>query len=646
MKKRFVILLLFVGISFLISPDVFGQQTLRDSLINRLETAKKTEQIGIYVELSRLHLATSLVAALNFAEEALLLSEELDDKKGKADALNRKGNVYFFLADYEKSLGFYLESLALREELGEQEGIAGSYSNIALIYSEFNDNDRAIAYTQKSYETFKDLADKPKMGICLNNLTYLHLQTKQYSIALDYGQKTLELFNEIEDPSGISDALNNLGDIYKETGKFDEALLYHRQSLNLNIETENPYSTANSRYNIAQLHMKTGEYEKVIQNLSEGLPIAIDLQSNDLIKDMYKLMADYYESQKDYLKALEFYDLHTQVADSIYNQESNDRIAAMQVKFEAESKTEEIKLLKQDQDIKNLQTKKQKNLIKYLIISSLLITAFGFIGLNSYRRKRSINEQLRDQNFEYFYTNRDLSLSENNLRDLNTTKDKFFSIIGHDLINPFQALLGLAELLHDECNEISKEDIRKYSHLINISANNLFNLLQNLLHWASAQTGKLNYEPVDFNLFNQVEDTIALLRANAEEKHILLVNETDKMIRIHADVNIFSTVLRNLVSNAIKYTSRDGFIRVQSEETESAIQVEVEDNGIGIPQENMDKLFNLEKTFSTKGTFEEEGSGLGLILCKEFTEKNGGQIWADSIPGQGSRFIFTVPKMN
>jgi signal transduction histidine kinase len=136
------------------------------------------------------------------------------------------------------------------------------------------------------------------------------------------------------------------------------------------------------------------------------------------------------------------------------------------------------------------------------------------------------------------------------------------------------------------------------------------------------------------------------LRANAEEKHILLVNETDKDIQIHADVNIFSTVLRNLISNAIKYTSSDGFIRVRSEETETAIQIEVIDNGIGIPQENMDKLFNLEKTFSTKGTSEEEGSGLGLILCKEFTEKNGGQIWADSVQGQGSRFFFTVPKKN
>ena len=180
--------------------------------------------------------------------------------------------------------------------------------------------------------------------------------------------------------------------------------------------------------------------------------------------------------------------------------------------------------------------------------------------------------------------------------------------------------------------------------MINISAKNLFNLLQNLLHWAGAQTGKLKYEPVEFNLHKQVEDTISVLRANAEEKKILLLNEANQKVRITSDKNIFSTVLRNLVSNAIKYTSSEGLIRVRSEETGNYIQVEVEDNGVGIPEENMEKLFILEKTFSTKGTSEEDGSGLGLILCKEFVEKNGGELWADSVPGQGSRFFFTIPK--
>jgi len=645
MKQHSVILLLLLCMGFSVSKNSFSQQNATDSLENRLESANKSEKINIYTELSRIHLNTSLVAALNFAEEALLLSEELNDKKGKADALNRKGNVYFFFAEYEKSLGYYLESLALRQELNELEGIAGSYSNIALIYSEFNDNEKAIDYTLRSYNTFLDLGDKQKMGVCLNNLTYLHLQTKQYPTALDYGLKTLELYTEINDLSGISDALNNLGDLYKETEKYDEALSYHLQSLDFNTQTGNLFSIANSKYNIAQLYFETDNYEKGFQYLSEGLPIAIELQSNDLIMDMYKEMASYYDNNSNYRKALEYHNLYRQVADTIFNQESNDRIAAMQVKFEAERKNEEIQLLKQDQNIRNLQKKKQNNLITYLVVTSLLFLAFGIIGLNSYRTKKSTNELLRDQNIQYFYSNRDLSHSENQLRELNTTKDKFFSIIGHDLINPFQALLGLTELLHDHGEEISRDDVKKYSHLINISANNLYNLLQNLLQWTSAQTGKLKYEPVNFNIYHQVEETISLMKANAEKKQILLLNDVNKEFQIFADSNIFDAVLRNLISNAIKYTSAEGLVRIRSEESEDAIQIEVADNGTGIPPENLNKLFDLEKTFSTKGTSEEEGSGLGLILCKEFVERNGGEIWADSVPGQGSIFIFTIPKI-
>ncbi len=644
MIKRFAILLVILGVAFAITKPALCQKHVIDSLKTRLESAEKSEKISTYIDLSLIHLNTSLVAALNFAEQALLLSEELNDKKGKADALNRKGNVYFLFAEYEKSLEFYLESLELREELGDHEGIAGSYSNIALIYSEFNDNEKAIEYTLKSYQTFLEIGGKKKMGTCLNNLAYLHLETKQYPAALDYGLKTLELYNELGDSAGISDALNNLGDIYKETDKYDEALSCHLQSLELSTELDNSFSIANSRFNIAQLYFKIGDYENGFRYLSEGLPLAVKLQSKDLIMDMYSLMSHYYNIQSNYAKALEYHDLYRQVADSIYNEESNDRIAAMQVKFEAERKNEEILLLKQDQDIRDLQKKKQSDLIRYLILSSLLVMVFGLLGLHSYRRKKNTSEQLREQNIQYYYANKELRQSENNLHELNTTKDKLFSIIGHDLINPFQALLGLAQLLHDHITEINFEDRKKYCHLINLSAHNLYNLLQNLLQWTSVQTGKLKYEPTEFNLYNNTEEAISLMKASAEKKGILLLNEVEKEIMGDADANLFNTILRNLISNAIKFTPTGGLIRIRSSEDENVAQIEVADNGSGIPENHLNKLFDLEKTFSTKGTSEEEGSGLGLILCKEFVEKNGGKIWVDSVPGQGSRFFFTVPK--
>jgi len=224
--------------------------------------------------------------------------------------------------------------------------------------------------------------------------------------------------------------------------------------------------------------------------------------------------------------------------------------------------------------------------------------------------------------------------------------DRFFSIIAHDLINPFHALLTLAEMLNNQNEELKKEEVIKYSQLINTSAKNLYNLLNNLLQWTKAQTGKLDNRPEYLDINDPVNTVIAILSIAAREKKIKLISHIKKNHKVYCDKNLLLTILRNLIHNAIKYSKNGEKIEISTVVKNGFIEFSIVDNGIGIPKTNLDNLFKIKHSFSTKGTNNEEGTGLGLILCKEFVEIMGGKIWAESKPETGTTIKFTVPNKN
>ncbi len=228
------------------------------------------------------------------------------------------------------------------------------------------------------------------------------------------------------------------------------------------------------------------------------------------------------------------------------------------------------------------------------------------------------------------------------LLELNASKDKFFSIISHDLRSPFNSILGFAELLWKNTDDFNKPEIEKIAADIYKTGNETIDLLDNLLEWSRSQTGKLEIDPENFSLKEMVDDTIDLLNENAKRKSINVLNEVPVHVIIFADKNMTSTVMRNLLSNAIKFTD-GGNVRIEAKDLDNFVEVTITDTGVGIKQENIEKLFRLEVEFSTRGTANEKGTGLGLILCKEFIEKNNGEIYVESEEGKGTSFVFKLP---
>jgi|WetSurSiteA1Bulk_404760.scaffolds.fasta_scaffold00012_32 PAS domain S-box-containing protein len=259
------------------------------------------------------------------------------------------------------------------------------------------------------------------------------------------------------------------------------------------------------------------------------------------------------------------------------------------------------------------------------------------------------NSILEERQEEILYQSEELAEQAQNLRIINTelerlnrTKDKFFSIIAHDLRNPFNAIIGFSELLRNDYYEMDNQQKLNLLELINVSSETAYNLLENLLQWARTQTDKIKYSPENFDLHEVVNLVINLHGIIAQKKCVTLKNEIALHTMVHADKNMINTVLRNLISNAIKFSKPDGVILVTASLTQDCVEVNIIDKGVGMSRESLGKLFRIDTYYSTSGTMGESGTGLGLIICKEFVEKNNGRIKATSLEGAGTTLSFTL----
>jgi signal transduction histidine kinase len=280
-----------------------------------------------------------------------------------------------------------------------------------------------------------------------------------------------------------------------------------------------------------------------------------------------------------------------------------------------------------------------------------------FILIFEYTRNRSFsaymemlnkvnnkNDELQLAKEELKLQNEKLKHNEKQLKELNTTKDKLFSIIAHDLRSPFNSILGFSEPLDkNENDNFEKESIHNLK-IINSTAKKTLALLDNLLIWAKSQIGQIKYEPERIGLSSIIQEIIEITNPTAQIKNITLNYSQSNNFEVLADPNLFKSILLNLICNAIKFTHNNGEIDIEAILNQKQIEISVTDNGVGMNEETLSKLFKIDASITAKGTANEIGSGFGLLLCKEFVEKHGGRIWVESEIGKGSKFIFTIPQ--
>jgi signal transduction histidine kinase len=373
------------------------------------------------------------------------------------------------------------------------------------------------------------------------------------------------------------------------------------------------------------------------------MALAISINSKDLINENSLFQSMLYSETNDYEKSLFFYEQYDTCRDSIFTIEGGSKIAELQVRHKMERQFNELDLLQKDNDIQQLHYIKQQSLLLYLGGFALATGLFILVILHMFRHMKSLNLELQENTRQLENANGILLVTEKNLQKLNLTKDKFFAIIAHDLKNPLNALLGFSETLNSNYNDLTREQVLTYINIIKKSAKSLYQLLENLLEWSKSQTGNIHFNPENFKLKEIAEIVVNTLAGNAKRKNIKINLDVDSGITLYTDKNLVSSILRNLVGNAVKFSFQDGEILISAHEKENQVEISVSDTGIGIGAGDKKKLFDLDYNFTTAGTNDEKGTGLGLILCREFAEKCGGIVWVDSEAGKGSTFTFTIP---
>ena len=582
--------------------------------------------------------------AIEFYKQSIEVCREIDDYKSEASALYSIANIYLDINDFNKALEYAIKSANIGGNHQIDTELANTYNFIGYIHNTLKNSDLAKEYFEKAHSLYIKTNDIKGLSMTLNNLGIIYNDNKENQKAIENYSQSLEYAKQLKDDDGIATAMNNIGMIYVELGQIDKGLDYYFQSLQHSINIFDKLGYTNTFNNIASAYLKAGNLDKAEEYVLKNLPLAKKVTDIAIVQESYQILSKIYAQKGQYDKAFKNQALQLAYNDSLYLQQKTNSILEMQTRFETEAKEKEIQLLKKDNEINALEVERHKNTQKYLIISSLLLLVLVIVVFNSLRVKKNSNILLSQKNEELEIANEKLKKSEQDLKELNATKDKFFSIIAHDLKNPFNALFGFSELLEKNYTTYSDDEKREYINVIYESSQSLSKLLDNLLQWSRTQTGTINYTPEEFEIQPVIQQEVSFLQLSADKKKITIFASIDKSLSAFADKNIISLVIRNLVNNAIKFTNTNGKINISAHEIDSEIQISITDSGIGIDIDDLDKIFNLSTSISNKGTANEEGTGLGLLLCKEFVEMNKGEIWATSIKGKGSTFTFSLPK--
>jgi signal transduction histidine kinase len=566
---------------------------------------------------------TDPLSAIIIGKASLEIAKEIEYAKGEAQILNYLGICYHNLNDSPTAAEYFYKALIFSDSLniGIEKGYA--LNNIASSLMAEGENRQALIFARKALTLQTQNKDKKGIAYAMMRLSDVYRKLQINDSLLIAAQTAYKLLNELGMKENSLIALKNIGRAYEAEKQYDKALKCYKEivnSISISKTTErNVYVDLARVYNLLKLPDQSIFYGKC------------RLLTEKRDEHILRQMANAYALKEDWKLAFRYAQMSLDVKDSIAKEEKLSQVKNLQILYETRITDRENAELKTKLKIRNL-----------FIIAFAIITILIALLLLILQSKR--NQQIR-LNKILNQKNEEISIQRDHLEELNQTKDKLFSIIAHDLRGPIGTTYTFLELLTFRENEFNKQELVENLILLKDSSKATFKLLENLLTWARAQRGEILFNPLQSNFFKLVQSNIDLFSLNAENKKIQIFNELDQDLVFEFDQEIINTVIRNLISNAVKYTNSGGRITISSKEIDNNIKIRIADTGIGMDSETADILFsnalNRNKKEGTKG---EKGTGLGLILCKQLIEKHQGNIWVESEPGIGSTFKIILPR--
>jgi len=626
----------------IIFVNVSAQEDRIPALRQQLKYASSdTTKVNLYYSISKQYWDRNADSAILIARLGLDLADSIDFKKGKALSCLSMGVALGIKGNYPEALKYQLEALRLSEELHLDGLSANMYSNIAIIYMSYRDTTRAIKYFKRALKIFEKYGEAA-MCPTLINLTDLYTQTGKYQVAMDYAFRALHISRNLADSVNIAISLFNISDVYKKTNRLDSALWYLNKSMAISNRIGDYGGVSFCLNSLAEIMVSRGRYREGITLAKRSLTNLRRVQSQELLVGVYHILYQCYFALREFDEALVYRNQEITLKEDIFNIEKKREAENLMNLYNLERKELQIKLLEKDQALHQKEMAKESLKKSIYGIGALLLALLAgyFIIINN--RWKNLNRIMEERNALIEEKNATIIKGKIHFERLNSVKDKIISIISHDFRSPLNTIHGFVQLFRN--NALNKEEIEQLTEQIDKNLSLTLEMIENLLAWSSTQMSGLNLNTVVFDLEELVRHNIELVQSRSLTKKINLVSQVKKATLVFADRETTNIVLRNLIANGIKFSRANSTITISASLNDTNVIVSVNDTGIGISPKRQKNLFDVSLNYSSMGTSNEKGTGLGLALCRELVEQSEGKIWVESTLDVGSTFFFTLTR--
>lgn len=619
---------LFTLIISIASITSFAQVKEVDSLLKQLDIEKAdTVRMVLYKQIANHYLDINPSKAIEYLDKSLNLAKKYDRKLDMGRAYYSLGYANMNKSEYDKALEYYLQSVRLFEELKDSIRLSNSLMSIGNLYNDNKDDKKTDEYYLRAQKLIEAMHDSTQLGNLMGQRGIFFDQRKQFDSALVYQQRTLSIAKAIHDEYLIVSSLSNMGLTYKHQDKTALALAYFDSSLAI-IREKNELGDIGAIYNnIAATYAQAGSYEKAKEAFTLSIRYARENENRGVVLENYRNLADMYGTMKDYKNQVYYLTEYHTLKDSIFTNDSKNQLTQLEADYHLEQKNGEI--VKQEAEVEK--QKSQRNIfILIAIAAALLLSTLAIF----YGRIRNKNRLLEEQNIQ-------INKQKNELQTLNHVKDRLFSIISHDLRNPLVTLRSYLTLADNESIPEEKKKMFKAQTVQAVAQTS--DMLDNLLAWANLQIRNTNPSVRPVNVQEALQDAINVVQAQATQKNISIHKNILAEVAL-ADEHILAITLRNLLTNAVKYSDAGKNIYLTSEKMNDTVLISVQDEGVGMTAEQLAELQENQHS-TTSGTKGEKGSGLGLFLVKELLGKIKGKLMVESEKDKGSSFTVSLPSL-
>jgi len=614
--------------------------------------------------------------AVKYGKMAVDLSKEINNTPLLIISTQRLGNCYKTMGDFTKAKQLYKDAEILYSSLGNSVGVAKAHLNQSMILRREAKYSEALKYCLYSLKIFESHNQTKLQAYTYNCIGIIYKHLKQYNKALYFYKKHLDIVKQYGKSSGYYVPLNNIANIYGQLNEYQKSLNYYFQCLEILKNNGNLENIARTHQNMGYTYYKMGELHLALNHFYVGLKSYKKIGNNfDIARSLDGISQVYYDQKNykqsliyrlqclalakgsnnfplqktshDYLiklyskmgqpdSAISHFNQYQRVQDTLFSIEEIKQVAQMAQKYESEKKTHKIKLLEQDQQIQTIQN-------NILLGAILLFGSMMFYFIYVIYHNKRINKLLKLQNTRIQWHKKSLNSKNNQLQQANTTKNKLFQIISHDLRSPLASVAGIAQLVPIFLKQNRLDELEEISGELENCVNRVINLTDNLLTWTMNQSGKLPFDPKPLSLNDLIHVNVETYKPLAQQKDITLMAQTTDTITVLADDNMLNTVVRNLINNALKFSHEHDLVFVSMTTENQMAKISVRDTGVGMTPEQIREIFEVHDNKSQTGTKGEKGTGLGLTICRDFVHKNNGEISVESTLGKGTTFSFTIP---